>query len=334
MTWDRRGGWTAPAARDGRSGSDDPARGRGRAFTPPSSPAVAGALAGDAGEEEGQPVPAGRPIGRRRLAGRTTSQVQRALRRSRWRRSMEWLRPRWISLIGAIGCAAGIPALLLSPLFTVEQVVVRRESASSAAAVTRATQLSQVVGHNIFLVNAQRVAQEVAMVPSVLKVRVIPRLPNVMEIEIVERRPIATWSTGTTTFLVDDQGFLLAEAGQTDGTPASASAATEGLLAVRDTTGREMQLGDQVNQRTLLAARELAKALPAAGVRPKDVEVTPQGLVFTTDAGWRIIFGEVEALNAKLANLATVADLAAKQNLKIALLDLRPKDRPLYQLAP
>ena len=39
-------------------------------------------------------------------------------------------------------------------------------------------------------------------------------------------------------------------------------------------------------------------------------------------------------LNAKLTNLATVADLAKKNNLKIAVLDLRPKDRPFYQLQP
>jgi hypothetical protein len=96
-------------------------------------------------------------------------------------------------------------------------------------------------------------------------------------------------------------------------------------------------VGDRVDQRTLLAARELVKALPAAGVKVREVEVGPNGLVFTSETGWRIIFGEVaqtKGLNDKLANLASIADAAQKNNLKIAVLDLRPKDRPFYQLAP
>ena len=100
----------------------------------------------------------------------------------------------------------------------VEQIAVRRHSASSAEAVTRVTQLSQVIGHNIFLLNTERVAQELATIPSVLTVQVVPRLPNTVEIDIVERVPIATWRTPAGAFLVDEQGFALAPA-ETRGRP-------------------------------------------------------------------------------------------------------------------
>jgi cell division protein FtsQ len=256
------------------------------------------------------------------------SQLVRAMRRSRWRQGTAWLRPRWVSLTGAAACFALSLGLLTSPRFRVEQVVVRRHSASAEAAITRASQLSQVVGHNIFLVNTDRVAREVAQVPSVLTARVIPRLPNVVEIELVERVPIAVWHTAGGSLLVDDQGFVLAPASDAAGGP------TDPGFAIHDTTGRELRPGDHVDQRALLAARELAKALPAAGASVAEVEYAPQGLVLVTEGGWRVIVGGADGLNAKLANLAGIVEVARSQNLRLAVVDLRPKDRPFYQVAP
>lgn len=263
---------------------------------------------------------------RRRRSTRPPSQIQRALRRSRWRTALQWLRPRWLSILGALGCFGGVLGIFISPSFRVEQVTVRRDAGSAGEEVTRATQLAQVIGQNIFLVNTQRVAQEVAQVPSVRQARVMPRFPNAVEVEIVERAPIAVWQTPHGGFLVDDQGYVLAEAGE--GTPPSKPS----MMTVRDTTGRELRLGDQVSQRSLLAARELVLAMPAAGVKVREVELGAQGLVFVTESGWKVIFGETDALNAKLANLAVMTEQAQKQNLRIAVLDLRPKDRPFYQL--
>ena len=293
------------------------------------------------------------PPARRRRAARTESSVRRALRRSRWRTTLAWLGPRWFAIVAGVALFASSLFLLTSPQFRVEQVVVRRESASAQAAVTRATQVSQVVGRNIFLVNSTRVAQEVAAMPSVLQARVIPRLPNLIEVEVVERAPIAAWRAHNGVFLVDDQGYVLAEAPETDGGGAPADgggrAADEAgrlgqpglpgqleepaLLVVKDTTGRDLAPGDQVDQRTLLAARELAQALPAAGASVGEIEYSPQGLVFVTDRQWRVIFGDTEALNTKLAALKSIVDLARSQNLNLRLVDLRPKDRPFYQLA-
>jgi hypothetical protein len=84
----------------------------------------------------------------------------------------------------------------------------------------------------------------------------------------------------------------------------------------------------------MLAARELARALPSAGAQAAEVEYSAQGLVVVTDAGWRVIFGDTEDLNAKLANLAGIVELARQQNLRLATVDLRPRDRPFFSLAP
>ena len=271
-------------------------------------------------------VSPGRPPIRRRKSQPRPSQIQRALRRSRLRSLLAWLGGRWVALAGGLLALGGAFAIALLPQFRVELITVRRESSSSAEAITRATQLAQVIGHNIFLLNSQRVAQEIATIPSVLHARVTPRLPNLVEIEIVERVPIATWQTLGVTFLVDDQGVLIADASEATVPP--------DLLAVKDTTGRELRVGDRIDQRALLAARELVKAMPEAGVRVRDAELGASGLAFTADVGWRIIVGPPDALNTKLANLASVVELAKKNGLKIAVLDLRPQDRPFYQLAP
>jgi cell division septal protein FtsQ len=270
---------------------------------------------------------------RRRAVRR--NRFQQALRRSRGRQLLHWLRERWLSLSNAVALFVLALAMLTTTQCRVEQIAVRRHSASSAEAVTRVTQLSQVIGHNIFLLNTARVAQELATIPSVLTVQVVPRLPNTVEIDIVERVPIATWRTPAGAFLVDEQGFALAPAETAGQAPSQAPdpSRTGPLLEVTDTTGQELRLGDQVDQRALLAARELVRALPGAGAQVQAVEYSPQGLVLVTDGGWRVVIGEARDLNHKLAGFAAVVDLARQHNLAIKLVDVRPKDRPVYQLA-
>jgi cell division septal protein FtsQ len=276
---------------------------------------------------------------RRRAVRR--NRIEQALRRSRGRQLLHWLRERWLSLSNATALFVLALAMLTTTQCRVEQIAVRRHSASSAEAVTRVTQLSQVIGHNIFLLNTERVAQELATIPSVLTVQVVPRLPNTVEIDIVERVPIATWRTPAGAFLVDEQGFALAPAeppgpaqAPTGAPPPTPDPARQTpLLEVHDTTGQELRLGDQVDQRALLAARELVRALPGTGAQVQAVEYSPQGLVLLTDGGWRVVIGEARDLNQKLASFAAVVDLARQHNLAIKLVDVRPRDRPVYQLA-
>ena len=292
---------------------------------------------------------------RRRRASQPPGAIRHALRRPRWRVGLAWLGVRWLSLANAAVLFVLAIALLTSPRFRVEQVAVSRPSPSAQAAVTRATQLSQVVGRNIFLVNTGLVAQEVVALPSVRHARVIPRLPNILLIEIIEREPIAIWRAANGAFLVDDQGLAMADLAAPAASPpvvtgspdrrgeaggaaikaseGGATAGTGALLTIHDTTGRELALGDLVDQRAVLAARELVKSLPSFGASVGEVEYSPAGLVLITDGHWRVIVGDTTALNQKLSNFAAIVDLAQAERLNIGVVDLRPKDRPFYQIA-
>lgn len=230
------------------------------------------------------------------------------------------IRERWLS--AACGLAlvwlAGI--LLSQPAFRVAQITVLYGGPSAETALTKAHQVSHVVAYNIFLLNSRRLGEEIARVPSVKRAKVLPQLPDRVAVELNERQPIALWRTQAETFLVDDDGQVIAEAGERS-LP----------LVITDVSGRSLVPGDRVERRVLLVAGELQRVLPSLGAAPREIEYNWAGLTVVTDGGWRVLFGDLEHLNRKLQYLAAITALAQRQNLRLALVDLRPKDRPYYQ---
>ena len=90
--------------------------------------------------------------------------------------------------------------------------------------------------------------------------------------------------------------------------------------------------GQQIGEFTDFLRTSFSRAELTILVRTK-LEINLESEV-ATDEGWRVVFGDADALNTKLANFAAIVELAHTQNLRLALVDLRPKDRPYYQLAP
>ena len=243
-----------------------------------------------------------------------------------WHALSRWLGWNWLSAGNLLALAGLVALLLTSPQFQVTQVVIARESASAAAAMTRAHEVSNVVGTSIFLLHTERLAREIEAIPSVRSAQVRARLPNRVIVEIAEREPVAVWRAVNGTFLVDPEGQII---GST-----AADAPRLPAVVIHETNGVERAPGHRIERKALLTARELRRVLPDLGVDPLAIEYGTTGLTVVSGDGWRIIFGDLEQLNAKLENLAAILDMQRRQPEAVEMIDLRPVERPYYRLIP
>ena len=240
-----------------------------------------------------------------------------------WRVFARWLGWNWLSVANLLALCVVLLLLLTSPQFQVTQVVIAQEW-ESGASLTPAHELSNIVGRSIFLLHTERLAREIEALPSVRSAQVRARLPDRVIVEIAKRVPVAVWHAVNGAFLVDREGQIVGPA--TDGAP------QQPTIVIHETSGREREPGQRVERRILLTARELRRVLPELGIDPQTIEYGTIGLTVVGSNGWRIIFGDLEQLNAKLENLVAILDMQRQQPEPLALIDLRPVERPYYRL--
>ncbi len=241
---------------------------------------------------------------------------------SGWRLFARWLGWSWLSVANLLALCGVIALLLTSPQFQVMQVIIPQER-ESRATLAQAHELSNVVGRSIFLLHTGRLVQDIEALPSVRSAQVRARLPDRIIVEIAKREPVAVWQAVNGAFLVDLEGQIIGPV--TDDAPGPA-------MVIQETNGVERVPGQRVERRILLTARELRRVLPQLGIAPLAIEYGTLGLTVVGSNGWRIIFGELEQLNAKLENLVAILDLQHRQPEPVAVLDLRPVERPYYRL--
>lgn len=244
---------------------------------------------------------------------------------SGWRVFARWLGWSWLSVANLLALCGVIALLLTSPQFQVTQVIIAREWQSSAT-LAQAHELSNVVGRSIFLLQTGRLEQEIEALPSVRAAQVRARLPDRIIVEITKRQPAAVWQAVNGAFLVDLEGQIIG--------PAADDAPDQPAMVIQETSGIERVPGQRIERRVLLTARELRRVLPQLGIDPLAIEYGTLGLTVVGSNGWRIIFGELEQLNAKLENLAAILDLQRRQPEPVEVIDLRPVERPYYRLIP
>ncbi len=244
---------------------------------------------------------------------------------SGWRVFAHWLGWNWLSVANLLALCGVIALLLTSPQFQVTQVVIAQDRESDVA-LTQAHELSNIVGRSIFLLHTERLAREIEALPSVRSARVRARLPDRVIVEIAKREPVAVWQAVNGAFLVDREGQIIG--------PATDDAPGRPALVIQETSGVERAPGQRVERRILLAARELRRVLPQLGIDQQAIEYGTLGLTVVGSNGWRIIFGDLEQLNAKLENLVAILDLQRRQPEPVEVIDLRPVERPYYRLIP
>jgi cell division protein FtsQ len=225
--------------------------------------------------------------------------------------------------LAALAVLAGSSALLYhfvtSPSFYVSDVTVEGNELLPTQEVVDAAAVS---GSHIHWLNPRLATQRLRALPTVRDAEVTLALPNRAMLRVVERTPVAQWQVGGGTYLVDEEGRVLGPAGRH--TPPT---------VVREGRPGPLQPGDRVPAEAVGAAVALAELLPAqwqpvTGVFDYSADV---GISIATRNGWRVRFGDNEALATKVATFLALAEEIERVGARAQLVDVRFPGRPYYR---
>jgi cell division septal protein FtsQ len=180
-------------------------------------------------------------------------------------------------------------------------------------------QASDLDGYSIFYVDRAKVGSEIrSQVPGVEQVHVECRLPNDVTIRVEQGDVRFVWVTGGTGYLVDGAGLVLQS--DDDG--------HRGLVSVRDLGDRPLQLGERVSEVALTTVERLHSLLPEV----RAFEYSQEKGVSVYDArGWRVYFGDHQALPEKVASMRAVLQTIARRGEAVTVIDLRFAGSPYYR---
>ena len=260
---------------------------------------------------ERRPLPAaatsvGRPRQRAEAAaparpmGGATKSVGRPTRREeirpgRW--GAIWGTGRLAALVLAIVCSGGLIYLLTAHALTVQHLAISGESLTSEEQIAAS---GGVVGHNIFTVDAQVVADRLTALPTVREARVWGELPDRLVIHIVERQPALVWQIGNDRYLLDAGGAVMAH------NPPQERTRDLPVVSVRDVDAP--QVGTHVDATMVTTLMQLLRRAPEYGLPIAALDYSPQsGLLLLLDQNRQILLGNSTRLEDKLAVSAAIA---------------------------
>lgn len=236
---------------------------------------------------------------------------ERRLRRIRWRRLA--------AALLALAALGGLAALYLSPLLRVQQVQVvgtRRVDPQEVIA------LADLEGTTMLNPPLAEAAERIAALPLVKSAEAERVWPRTVRIRIVERAPWGVWLSGGRSYVIDSEGVVLPLRQPPPGAP-----------LIRE-VGRVRALspGDRVDADAVALVRALTERLPrelALGI--VRIEHSPQdGLSVTTDAGYKVILGDSQNVEYKLAVWRAVEEELGREEMAGHVLDLRFHSRPSF----
>jgi len=217
-----------------------------------------------------------------------------------------------VGLVWVTGYALTAPELRVESLRVVGNRLVPTEQVLAAAGVA---------GQNVFLLGSHQAERAVLAIKPIQSARLVFTWPNVATLEIVERKPFAIWQTAGASYLVSQEGIVLAPgAGETQ------------LLVISDGDAGPVAVGDLVDGEVLAQAAYLATALKPIGLGAGVFEHSRSyGLIVPGLNGVRVAFGRGEDLPEKVATLRVLLDALAARQTPVQFVDLRIKDRPYFR---
>jgi cell division protein FtsQ len=176
---------------------------------------------------------------------------------------------------------------------------------------------SNVMGYNIFFIDARSVEGALQKLPEVKSARVSTGMPNQVSIQVEERTPEITWQRGTELYWLDQEGIVF-----------RARANLTQLPSIRDLDQGAVRPGQPVQSNAFAAYNALRAAWPAA---PRAYEwSSARGLAYVDEHGWKIYLGDSSEMAGKLAKLNALTARLVSQNARITFIDLSKGD-PFYQ---
>ena len=255
-----------------------------------------------------------RPSGRRALKGHVLldERTQRRLRRIRWRRIGV--------VLGIAALLAAVVALYLSPLLRVQDVQVVGAASVDAAQVAELAGLS---GNSMLNLPKGEAKARIEALPLVRSVSIERHWPQTVRIQVTERLPWGYWRIGDKTYVVDAEGVVLPDVQPPTGAP-----------VINDLGGPvNLVPGDRVDVDAVALAQSMLQRVPQAlALGISGLEYTPQsGLSLITEAGYRVVMGDSQNADYKLAVWQAVEKQMGREAMTGHVLDLRFEDRPSFQ---
>lgn len=244
--------------------------------------------------------------------------VNRRVHRSRRMR----LATRWSVLLsvnavvlGLLGFAAAevYRSVQDSPQFAVNTIRVEGARQVSPDAVRRT--LSGLPGANLFSVDLDRVAEDVAALPWVRQVAVKRLLPGTLRVEIQERTPAAQAVVDGVVRVVDESGAVIGAAGP---------GLRYDLPVITGTDGGPEDAARDLRARGVAALRALETAEPAwaAGLSELDLSRSDRITVVSSDGGPRLVL-DVETPSRNLASWLSLRREISNRLGEMDYVDLR-----------
>ena len=224
------------------------------------------------------------------------------------------------AIVGAVVLViAACAGLYSSPLFTVTSVEVAGVQHITAAQVRALAQVP--TDATLIRFPADAVAARVAADPWVASVSVSRVFPSGMRIRVTERVPLAIVDAGTSMWLVDGTGMVIAK-------PSTSASGT--LPVVRDVPGLDLKAGRRTVSEPLLNALGVL-----AGIGHQITSTVTAVSAPTVDGATLITSDRVEIVVGQAVDLTTKAELAQRilteQKGKVVAIDVRIIDRPTWR---
>lgn len=260
-------------------------------------------------------MPRAKPRKRRAIKGHVLPDERTAKhrRRLRWRRVA--------MALAVIAGVAGAFVLYRSPLLRVQEVEVVGAVNVPAERIQETADLQDASLFNADLAGAR---ERIAALPLVKGVHTKLEWPDKVRIQVVERAPWGHWNLAGASYVIDDEGVILADISPADGAP---------VINDLGPPTPPLAAGDRVDGDAVKLAQALLTSVPEQlALAIAQFEYTPDnGLSLVTDAGYRVVMGDSQNTDYKLAVWRAVEEDIGRSAMAGHVLDLRFGDRPAFQ---